>query len=84
MYKDLGFIWFVVKDFLKVGAFMAWFVSMVGMHFAPSPYNMVCFVIAVSGFVYLWVPLTRDVLKYKYDEYRKKKEAAWDVLKDSK
>lgn len=84
MFRDFGFIWYLFKDLLKVAAWMLWVVSMFFMHTAPNPWDWICFAYGIGGFLYWWVPLTKDVIQNKYKTYREEKEKAWEVLKETK
>ncbi len=84
MFKDIGFVLEIVKDFVKMIAVGMYFASCFLMWTVPTPYNYVFMAYVLFGIGYWWVPLTKEVLEDKYKRYRARKEQAWNVLKDTK
>lgn len=84
MFRDIGFILEVIKDFGKILAFGFYFASCFLMHTTPAPYNYLFMAYALFGLMYWFVPLTKEVLEDKYKRYRARKEEAWNVLKETK
>lgn len=84
MFRDLGFVWYLTKDLLKFLAVIGWGVSVIAMHVAPAPYHWFFFAYGVAGFVVLLGPILKFGLQSHYETYRKKKEEAWDLLKERK
>lgn len=84
MFRDLGFVWYLAKDIIKGVATILFVISMVGMHFAPAPWDIICAGWALGGLLYIMIPMMSDLLQSKYRKYRAEKEQAWDVLKDTK
>lgn len=84
MFKDVGFVLELVKDFGKMIAIGMYFACCFLMWTLPTPYSYVAMAYVLFGMGYFWVPLTREVLQDKYKRYRARKEEAWNILKDSK
>jgi hypothetical protein len=80
---DIGFIWYVIKSMripflIVVWAFCLWYSANTDL---AEPYKTIGHVIAIAGIVYIWGGLTVSIIKDKYREYRREKEAAWEILK---
>lgn len=81
MRVDSGFIWYMVKDFLKFSRYLLFIISLIMISVEANPYTpLFALYIIVAGFCFL-KPMVTSVIKLKYASYRKQKEAAWEVLK---
>lgn len=80
---DVGFIWFFIKSMRVPFLIVAWAfcLGISSMNDVAEPYKTICFSIGLAGFAYIWGGLTVSIIKDKYSEYRREKEAAWEILK---
>lgn len=74
MFRDLGFIMLIITDLFKGVAVALFFISCFTMHVAPSPWNYISLAYVLAVFIFILLPMTKEVLEMRYQSYLRDKQ----------